>query len=85
MLGIYLSGTGNTKYCIEKLLNLLVETAQSIPIENEKAADRKIQSVAAEIKNGKYPKVGIGIFYHIAGLFDSVFSFIIKLSTILTS
>ncbi len=34
MIGIYLSGTGNTKHCIEKLLHLLDETAQAVPIEN---------------------------------------------------
>ena len=34
MLGIYLSGTGNTKHCIEKLIHLLDETAQAVPIEN---------------------------------------------------
>lgn len=38
MIGIYLSGTGNTKYCIEKLLHLLDETAVAIPIENQQAA-----------------------------------------------
>lgn len=39
MLGIYLSGTGNTKHCIEKLIHLLDETAQAIPIEKEDAAN----------------------------------------------
>ncbi len=39
MVGIYLSGTGNTKHCIEKLLNLLDETAQAIPIENCNATE----------------------------------------------
>lgn len=34
MVGIYLSGTGNTKHCIEKLLHLLDETAQAVPIES---------------------------------------------------
>ncbi len=37
MVGIYLSGTGNTKHCIEKLLHLLDETALAIPIEKEEA------------------------------------------------
>lgn len=37
MLGLYLSGTGNTKHCTEKLVNLLDETAQVIPIESEAA------------------------------------------------
>lgn len=39
MIGIYLSGTGNTKHCIEKLLRLLDETAQAIPIEKQEAAE----------------------------------------------
>lgn len=39
MIGIYLSGTGNTKHCIEKLMHLLDETAQAIPIEKEEAAE----------------------------------------------
>ncbi len=39
MLGIYLSGTGNTKHCIEKLIHLLDENAQAIPIEKEDAVD----------------------------------------------
>ena len=35
MVGIYLSGTGNTKYCIERLLSLLDVSAKSIPLEND--------------------------------------------------
>ena len=35
MLGIYLSGTGNTKHCIEKLVGLLDKTARTIPLEQE--------------------------------------------------
>ncbi|MBO4376587.1 MAG: EFR1 family ferrodoxin [Lachnospiraceae bacterium] len=37
MLGIYLSGTGNTKYCIEKLAKALDEKAVCCPIESENA------------------------------------------------
>lgn len=33
MIGIYLSGTGNTKHCVEKLVNLLDDTARCIPLE----------------------------------------------------
>lgn len=36
MIGIYLSGTGNTKYCIEKLTKLLDISASSLPLESEK-------------------------------------------------
>lgn len=34
MIGIYLSGTGNTKHCVEKLVKLLDASAQSIPLEH---------------------------------------------------
>ena len=33
MIGIYLSGTGNKKHCVEKLVNLLDDTARCIPLE----------------------------------------------------
>lgn len=39
MIGIYFSGTGNTKHCTEKLVRLLDETAQTIPMEDKSAAD----------------------------------------------
>ena len=39
MIGIYFSGTGNTKHCSEYLLRLLDENAQLYSIENEKAID----------------------------------------------
>lgn len=39
MVGIYLSGTGNTKHCIETLICLLDETAQAIPIEKQGVTD----------------------------------------------
>lgn len=38
MVGIYMSGTGNTKHCIEKLLSLLDPSAQIIPIESAHSA-----------------------------------------------
>lgn len=43
MVGIYLSGTGNTKHCIKKLIHLLDETAQAIPIEKDEAVDGLLQ------------------------------------------
>lgn len=39
MIGIYFSGTGNTKHCSEYLLRLLDENAPLYSIENEKAKD----------------------------------------------
>ncbi|MBQ8965483.1 EFR1 family ferrodoxin [Ruminococcus sp.] len=35
MLAIYLSGTGNTKHCIEKLAKLIDENTEILPIESE--------------------------------------------------
>lgn len=43
MIGIYLSGTGNTKHCIEKLTGLLDYTAKILPLESE--------GVVEEIRN----------------------------------
>jgi len=37
MVGIYLSGTGNTKRCVERLVHCLDERAQVIPIEDIRA------------------------------------------------
>lgn len=39
MIGVYLSGTGNTRHCVEKLVNLLDKTAKSIPLENPHIID----------------------------------------------
>mgnify|MGYP000860641440 FL=1 len=34
MIGIYLSGTGNTKHCVEKLVSLIDDKARCVPIED---------------------------------------------------
>ena len=39
MLGIYFSGTGNTRHCTEKLVHLLDETAHAVPMEEKRAAE----------------------------------------------
>ena len=39
MVGVYFSGTGNTKYCIEKLLKALDGGAVALPIEDPTATD----------------------------------------------
>ena len=39
MIGIYLSGTGNAKHCVEKLVNLLDNTAKCIPLETSYITD----------------------------------------------
>lgn len=38
MIGIYLSGTGNTKHCVEKLISMLDDNAQTFPLENQQIA-----------------------------------------------
>src|SRR5574344_2410341 len=39
MTGIYFSGTGNTKHCIEKMLEYIDPSAKAISIENQEAKD----------------------------------------------
>ena len=39
MVGIYLSGTGNTRHCVERLVKGLDETAQCIAIEDKSSLD----------------------------------------------
>lgn len=38
MVGIYMSGTGNTKHCLTKLVGMLDREAELVPIEREDAA-----------------------------------------------
>ena len=39
MIGIYLSGTGNTKHCIEKLMESLDQSAQTLPMEGKETTN----------------------------------------------
>ena len=39
MVGIYMSGTGNTKHCLEKLLSIINGDAKTVPIESAEAAE----------------------------------------------
>lgn len=39
MIGVYFSGTGNTRHCIEKLTHLLDEAAIVVPLEAENIVD----------------------------------------------
>lgn len=39
MIGVYFSGTGNTKHCIERFLNGLDSGAQICSLENPQAAE----------------------------------------------
>ena len=44
MIGIYMSGTGNTKHCVGKLLSVIDPKAEMIPIESPESADKIRQS-----------------------------------------
>lgn len=52
MIGIYFSGTGNTKHCVEKLVKLLDVSAQSFPLEHappcSSAANRTRRGLALD-------------------------------------
>lgn len=39
MIAIYLSGTGNTKHCVEKLVHLIDDTATCFPLEHPQIED----------------------------------------------
>ncbi len=39
MVGVYLSGTGNTKHCIEKLTRLLDSAAKTVPLESKNVVE----------------------------------------------
>ena len=39
MVGVYLSGTGNTKHCIQKFVSNLDADAKCVPIENKESID----------------------------------------------
>ena len=54
MLGIYLSGTGNTKYCVTKLVKLIDASADVVPLEDEFIIDK--------IKRNSDPWVSDAVF-----------------------
>lgn len=53
MIGIYLSGTGNTKHCMKELVNLLDHSAMTVPLESA--------NVVQEIKNNNMIILGYPI------------------------
>jgi len=55
MIGIYFSGTGNTKYCIEKFLEECGDDIKSYSIEDEKAV--------SEIKNHEKIVIAYPVYY----------------------
>lgn len=60
MIGIYLSGTGNTKHCIEKLVELIDNSAKVFPlempnlIEEIKKSDTIILGYPTQYSNAPY-------------------------------
>lgn len=44
MVGIYFSGSGNTKHCVEYFVNLLDESAKTFPLESEFAVSEIIKN-----------------------------------------
>ncbi len=55
MIGVYFSGTGNTKYCVEYFLSLLDEKASCISIENS--------SLKEKVKEETFIVLGYPIYY----------------------
>lgn len=43
MIGVYFSGTGNTKYCIEKFLSVYDNTANIMALENAQVSNEIAQ------------------------------------------
>lgn len=60
MVGIYLSGTGNTKHCIEKIVRLLDDSAKILPIESPdvieeiKSTDEIVLGYPTQFSNAPY-------------------------------
>lgn len=44
MIGLYFSGTGNTKHCVELLVDLLDSSAKTIPLESAEAAEAIVEN-----------------------------------------
>lgn len=47
MIGIYFSGTGNTKYCIEKFIFIYDKKISAIPLEEAELAINEFQATIA--------------------------------------
>lgn len=62
MIGIYFSGTGNTKYCIEKFISIYDKKISAIPLEEAELAINEISShdsliIAYPIYYSNLPKI----------------------------
>ena len=72
MIGIYLSETGNTKHCVEKLDsvcdNKLLKKSMEENRQIVKCADQRIEQIAEQIRRGQYPREGVSAVSHIKGL-----------------
>lgn len=44
MLGIYLSGTGNTRHCMEMLVSLIDKSAECVPLEDKDITEKIIKN-----------------------------------------
>lgn len=53
MVGVYFSGTGNTKYYIEKFLKALNGEAQALPIEDPATANAVKNDKNIQVEGGK--------------------------------
>ena len=72
MIGIYLSETGNTKHCVEKLDsvcdNKLLKKSMEENRQIVKCADQRIEQITEQIRRGQYPREGVSAVSHIKGL-----------------
>lgn len=44
MIGVYLSGTGNTKYCVQNLCNQIDDSIKTYPLEDEDIVNKILES-----------------------------------------
>lgn len=65
--------------CDSKLLKKSIEENRQIV----KNADKRLEEVAEQIKNGKYPREGLSFISHLKGLLVKDYGFIVKLWDIL--
>lgn len=59
MIGLYFSGTGNTKFCIEKFLDDYDKTAPLVPLEKDNAAAFVAKACAAQDAAGNTTDIAI--------------------------
>ncbi len=81
MIGIYFSGTGNTKYCIKKFLSVYDSTANIVALENAAAANEIAQHqdivLAYPIYYSNLPKIVRDFITENSGIWEGKRIFII--------